>query len=182
VSLGINTIELERQLNLFRTPPYPVLRLLKIEKFSGTVWDPCAGLGDLAAPLRLCLPNPVIETDIFDWARMEHTPENDIQEIDRIEDNIVTNPTYRGIASIVVAMQARVRRKLALLLPLSFAQGFRSYRTLFDGDVRCKAIYTFRREIRFRGLNLKPFSGCRTAWYVWERGYKGDVIVVKEIG
>jgi len=36
----------------YPTPPEMVRALLSVESFSGGIWEPCAGSGDMAAVLR----------------------------------------------------------------------------------------------------------------------------------
>jgi hypothetical protein len=68
-----------------------------------------------------------------------------------------------------------IRHKIALLLPVEFEYTMRFIQKHeYDETFPWKAIYAFPQSIRW--LNLKDAWGkVHVAWYVFERGYLGDV-------
>jgi hypothetical protein len=80
-------------------------------------------------------------------------------------DNVVTNPPFSEKVEWKRHALECVKKKVAMLLPL------RSLGHEIESGSPLKSVYVFRDRIRFVNAKLN----WRMAWYVWEKGYHGDV-------
>jgi len=167
--------DLERRMLLFRTPSHITKALLRREAFLGSIWEPAAGKGDIVMVLRECGYDDVRASDIHDWGFRPCGIE-DFLEGENYSDCLVTNPPFNLKWKFLAQAKRLTRHKMAMLLPLeteytkTFARFHRS-----DPDFSWKALYSFLERIPW--VNLKnPGGKIKFGWFVFERGYRGDVL------
>jgi len=160
---------------LYCTPEHLTLALLKRETFSGQGWEPAAGRGHIARPLKHCTRKPVWESDIQNWGHKLDWQE-DFLTSDRIADWIVNQSAVGNWIDIHGSLQDQGRKKCALLLPVTnrYSQGF--LRThLSDLDYPFKTAHRFPQSVRWE--NIKDVYGrFITAWFVFDRNHRGPHI------
>jgi hypothetical protein len=79
--------------DFFPTPPWATDALIENETFEGDIWECACGDGAMAERL-MRTGNRVISSDLYDRGFGETG--HDFLTSDRICDNIVTNPPYKG--------------------------------------------------------------------------------------
>lgn len=167
--------------DFYATPEIATRKLLKQENFSKDVWECACGAGHISVVLKDC-GYGVFNSDIED--RMGNAVIDFLQAEKQPYQNydIITNPPYR-YAQEFVEQALRLLRdggKCAFLLRLQFLEGARR-RKLFDENPP-KTVYVFSKRIqccingqfeKFKGVG----SAIAYAWFVWQKGFKGDTVV-----
>lgn len=162
------------QFDLYCTSPKAVEELLKLEQFSPQIWEPCDGLGHISDTLA---------ENGYDVHRSDIITRNrDIEQLDFLAYNgaewqgdIITNPPYSCATDMVRKALAVVAdgHKVAMWLRILFLESkhrqelFREFppKRIWVSSAR---IPCSDREGNFRG------SAQGYAWYIWEKGYKGE--------
>lgn len=175
----------EREINdYYATEPKALELLLQLEKFSPYVWECACGEGHLSKVLKSHGYN-VKSSDIVNRG-YEGTETLDflkIQKEDIKQDfsrDIITNPPYKYAKEFVkhaldISMDST---KIAMFLKVQFLEG-KARRKLFDKHPP-KVIYvaSSRLNCAMNG-NFEKYqsSAVAYAWFIWEKGFKGDTIV-----
>jgi len=177
-----NHTEKERQANdYYATDPKAIDILLENEKFEGSIWECACGGGHLSERL---IKNgyDVISTDLVDRGYGETGV--DFLLCDKaLGDNIITNPPYKYVQDFcekaynlvakgfkvamfmkLLHLEGKARKKMWLEMPL---------KTLYVSSSRilCAKSGDFEEMIKGGG------SATAYAWYVWEKGYKGETVI-----
>ena len=164
----------EKKARLYCTPPYITKALLKREYFPGIICEPAAGRGDIVKTLRDCNYTDICASDITDWGFAPCKIE-DFLKSNHETDCLVTNPPFHLKAEFLEHAKRLARHKIALLLPVEF-----EYTMTFihkhesDALFPWTALYAFPQSIRWLNLN-DAWGKVHMAWFVFERGYSGDV-------
>lgn len=177
-----NHSELLRAENdFYATDPNAVEMLLELENFNKIIWEPACGLGHISEVLKRH-NHIVYSTDIVKRGYEDFV-------IDFFEFNykwnadIITNPPYKYAKEFVEKAMDVVENgcKVAMFLKLTFLES-QKRRELFE-KYPPKVIYVSSKRLQCaRNGEFEKFkNGTGTAiayaWYVWEKGYKGDSIV-----
>lgn len=173
--------------DFYATEPLAVEELLKVEKFNGSIWENCCGMGHLSEPMTKA-GYDVISTDLID--RGYGKGGIDFFECTKsLGDNIVTNPPYSVALEWTEHCLDLLRRgkKLALFLPIQFLESEKrvklfserppvriwvaSNRLLcgINGDFSAKdknGNTLFNKD----GTEKRMSSAKCYAWFVWEVG------------
>ena len=165
------------QRDFYATPPKAVEMLLDMEKFSHSILEPCCGLGHISRVLVAHgheVDNRDIEDRGFGRGGMDFlaTDERDL------DADIITNPPY-SLAQEFVEKALDVvgaGHKVAMFLKLTFLEG-KSRKRMFE-RYPPKVVYvsSSRLSCGRNGTEWNP-SAVAYAWYIWEKGYKGDTVV-----
>lgn len=165
------------QYDLYCTHPKAVEELLKLERFSHQIWEPCDGLGHISDTLA---------ENGYDVRRSDIITRNrDIEQLDFLlyngkewQGDIITNPPYSCATDMVRKALAVVADgcKVAMWLRILFLES--KHRQELFREFPPKRIWVSSsripcsdREGNFRG------SAQGYAWYIWEKGYKGETII-----
>ena len=166
------------KLDYYGTDPRSTRALLEVEKFSELIWEPAAGHHLMVDVLRDA-GYIVLASDIAEYDEVEH------QKIDFLEGehawmgDIITNPPYGLSTEFAVQALKAVKpgHKVALFLRLLFLEGTKRYEKLFK-DNPPKTIYVFsNRQVSDKNDDFSKGSAVAYAWFVWEKGYKGDPVI-----
>lgn len=162
------------QYDLYCTHPKAVEELLKLEQFYPQIWEPCDGLGHISDTLA---------ENGYDVRRSDITTRNrDIEQLDFLlyngkewQGDIITNPPYSCATDMVRKALSVVADgcKVAMWLRILFLESkhrqelFREFppKQIWVSSTR---IPCSDRDGNFRG------SAQGYAWYIWEKGYKGE--------
>ena len=175
----------EREKNdYYATEPKAMELLLQLESFSPYVWEPACGEGHLSEVLKThgykVKSSDIIDrgytgTETLDFLKIKR--EDIRQDFSR---DIITNPPYKYAKEFVehaldISMDST---KIAMFLKVQFLEG-KARRKLFDKHPP-KVIYvaSSRLNCAMNG-NFEKYqsSAVAYAWFIWEKGYKGDTIV-----
>ena len=175
----------EREINdYYATEPKALELLLELETFSPYVWECACGEGHLSEVLKShgykvrssdIVNRGYIGTETLDFLKIKK--EDIKQEISR---DIITNPPYKYAKEFVehalnISMDST---KIAMFLKVQFLEG-KARRKLFDKHPP-KIIYvaSSRLNCAMNGEFEKyPSSAVAYAWFIWEKGFKGDTVV-----
>lgn len=180
-----NHSEGEREINdYYATEPKAVELLMKEEKFHPYIWECACGEGHISEVLKAHgyevkssdLYNRGYEgTEIIDFLTVKK------EDIDHdFSRDIITNPPYKYAKEFVekaleISMDST---KVAMFLKLTFLEG-KARKKLFE-VAPPKRIYVFSSRVKcakngeFENIGS---SAVAYAWFVWEKGYKGDPII-----
>ncbi len=175
-----NHADHERQReDYYATEPAATEWLCKIEKFQGPILEPSCGEGHVSKVL-MKHGYDVTSRDLID--RGFGTPDMDFLSIDNLSwsGDIITNPPYR-YAQDFVEKALRIipnGHKVAMFLKLSFLEG-KARRQLFKN---APPIRVWVSSSRLKCAMNGDFASIGTsatayAWFVWEKGWKGDTVV-----
>lgn len=163
----------------YATEPAATEWLCKIEKFDGPILEPSCGEGHIS---KVLLKNgyEVESRDLVD--RGYGDGGIDFLAIDNLSWNgdIVTNPPYKYAKEFVEKSLAIIPEghKVAMFLKLTFLEG-KGRRHLFNTTPPSRVwVSSSRLKCAPNGdFNALQGSAAAYAWFVWEKGYKGDTIV-----
>jgi hypothetical protein len=148
-----------------RTPPEITEALLKYEKFEGDILEPCCGDGAISKVLEKA-GYKVKSQDKFDYGYGE---KKDLFETFDKYDNIITNPPFTQQQRIKKHLLAITKKKLCLLWYVKNLGNEIETKT----SENLKNVYVFNQKINWKETKI----GWLFAWYVWEKNYKGDIII-----
>lgn len=171
-------------------PPEAVDALFDAERFVGDVYDPACGTGTIlhVASRR---GHAVVGSDIRDrgghidcFFLRDFVTESDIgwtafrsSKTISLTENIVTNPPYGESEGFVRCALATARRKVAMLLRLSFLEGQMRAKMFRSTPLARVHVFSWRismpsGEALKRGA--KPSGGSVAfAWFVWDHDHRG---------
>lgn len=170
------------QSDYYATDPIAVELLLKEEDFSTDIWECASGENHLADALKEHGHN-VRTSDIV--KRTDTTEQYDFLSIDNTSwhGDIITNPPYRLATEFIYKSLSILNNgnKVAMFLKVQFMEG-KERKHLFT-NFPPKVIYISSSRIMcakngdFDKMKKGGGSAVAYAWYVWEKGYKGNTIV-----
>lgn len=176
--------------DFYATNPVDVRRFLDVYgKIEGLILEPCIGQGHIARVLQEQGNVKIQGIDIkdrdsgFDVSIADFITFN---EYKGIFDYVVTNPPYSLATEFIVKSMETVKEngKVIMFLKLQFLEGI-SREKLFK-ELPPRYIYVCRKrakplrngsEIDFATGKKWASSTICFAWFVWEKGYKGDSII-----
>ena len=171
----------EREENdFYATDPVAIDWLLGVESFDTFIWEPCCGQGHLSQRLK---ENgyKVYNTDIINRGYEGFSGILDFLEYDgKYYGDIITNPPYKYCSEFIKKSLDVVEEgsKVAMFLKIQTLEGQKRYEEIFS-VAPPKTVYVFVKCIAC-GKNGEFDSGSSAvcyAWFVWEKGWKGDTIL-----
>lgn len=184
---GMSTTRERVQDDYYATPYQATEILLDEVKFNGSFLEPCVGGGHIADIIKKYYPNEcVYGSDLVDRG-YPNTLEADFLIYDFLGqkfDNIVTNPPYSLAQEFLEKGMDIVNDsgKIAMFLKIQFLEGAKR-RDMFK-KYPPKYVYVFsKRQNPWRNGSQvdekgKPWASTMCfAWFVWEKGFKGEPIV-----
>ena len=168
----ITRIESVRGNDYYATPVEATDALLGVERFHGSIWEPCCGEGHISKRL-LEKGFDVESTDLVDRGFGQSSIDCLMER--EVRDNIITNPPFKLATQIARHFQYLSTGKVALLLKLSFLEG-KERKGLFT-DFPPARVWVFSKRVSLM-KNGEVYSGgsgmMALAWFVWEKGLKQD--------
>lgn len=165
--VGSSTMNREEN-DFYKTPEHVTKSLLDREIFIGTIWEPACGDGAISKVLKR-FNDKVFSSDIIDRGYGETF---DFLTVDRVIDNVITNPPFSLAQDFVIHALNCSNSKVAMLLKLNFLES-KKRKTFFE-STPLKTVYVFSSRISFDRGNI-PGKGnglLAYAWYVWDKNYK----------
>lgn len=162
----------------YATEPKATEWLCKLEKFEGKILEPACGEGHISEVLRRA-GYEVISRDMADRGYGEVA--DFLAEENRwFDGNIVTNPPYKFAREFVEKALSIIPegKKVAMFLKLTFLEG-KTRKALFRLQPPCRVwVSSSRLKCAMNGdFSLTNGGAIAYAWFVLEKGYKGDTIV-----
>lgn len=168
--------------DFYATDPTAVRLLLEKEKFSPVIWEPACGQGHISEELKNN-GYEVISTDLvdrgygdkhgLDFLTTDWIPEGDF--------DIITNPPYKIATEFTLSALDKLKdgQKLAMFLKILFLEGKERRKKIFDVHPPKKIYVASGRLNCARGGDFVTYTGSAVcyAWFVWEKGYKGETTI-----
>lgn len=177
-----NHTDKERQNeDFYATDPIAAELLLKEEKFSHNIWECACGQKHLSGVFEKYGYNvrssDLIDrcgNEVFDFLSMENQS---------WDGDIITNPPYKYASEFIYKSLSVIQQgnKVDMFLKLQFMEG-KERKHLFT-KFPPKMVYVSSSRILcakngdFEGLKASGGSAVAYAWYVWEKGFKGNTTV-----
>lgn len=167
--------------DFYATDPIAAELLLKEEKFSHNIWECACGQKHLSGIFEKhgynVRSSDLIDrcgNEVFDFLSMENQS---------WDGDIITNPPYKYASEFIYKSLSVIQQgnKVAMFLKLQFMEG-KERKHLFT-KFPPKTVYVSSSRILcakngdFEGLKASGGSAVAYAWYVWEKGFKGNAIV-----
>lgn len=162
----------------YATEPAATKWLLKLEELNHHIWEPASGEGHMADVLQEA-GHDVRRSDI-----VQRTADTEQLDFLRYNGNwpgdIVTNPPYK-LAQEFIEKSMEVMAEgstLALFLRVLFLEGQRR-REMFKKYPPVRVWVSSARLKCAKNGDFDAIGSSATAyaWFVWEKGYKGDTII-----
>lgn len=168
-----------RKLDDYETPGDVTARLLKIVKFKGPFFEPCAGSGRIVKAIKLAIPGAkVITADI-------KTGQNFLERTKTFAGDIITNTPYRdGLADAMAHHALKIADgRVALLMEAKFAFGTKRAAALYQDNPPEFEIVIPDRIYFFEGAG-NPITSqfFNHVWLVWpERTRRGPGVKTTKV-
>ena len=153
--------------------------LCKLEQFNGPILEPSCGEGHISEVLKA----QGYDVTSRDLVNRGYGDKADFLSIDNSEwtGDIVTNPPYKYAREFVEkALQIIPNgNKVAMFLKLTFLEG-KARKELFREQPPIRVwVSSSRLTCAMNGDfdALRSRSATAYAWFIWEKGYKGDTIL-----
>lgn len=168
----------EREINdYYATDPRAIDLLLEQEEFYPHIWEPACGEGHLSNRLKQ-LGYLVYSSDLID--RGYGVCQNFLTTQADYVGDIITNPPYKHAMEFVYKglELLKPQRKMALFLKLTFMEGKKRKDMFMNHPPKVIYVSSSRIICAKNGDfdNIKS-SAIAYAWYVWEKGYKGNTTI-----
>ena len=187
VGLGAsNHTEDERSKNdFYATPPLAVKHLLEVETFNKNIWEPACGMHHISDILEENGYN-VFCSDIIDM-KHRNICIMDFLKVEPISKNIwhgdiITNPPFKYATEFVQQALDLVEdgAKVAMFLKLQFLEGTKRMKLFKENPPKIIYVASRRYGCSKTGEfneNGNTGSAICYAWYIWEKGFKGNPII-----
>lgn len=162
----------------YATEPKATEWLCRLERFEGRILEPSCGEGHMSEVLKTA-GYEVVSRDLVDRGYGEVA---DFLAIDNLawDGNIVTNPPYKFAQQFVEKALSIIPegKKVAMFLKLTFLEG-KARRALFRSTPPIRVwVSSSRLKCAMNGdFDAYGSSAAAYAWFVWEKGYKGETTV-----
>jgi hypothetical protein len=168
----------DRGLDYYATPPKALEDLLQREQFQN-VWECADGEGYLCEVLKkyglLAKHSDIVDRgcgEVIDFLKYQGEWDGDI----------ITNPPYCYAMQFVLKALEIIPegRKVAMLLKIQFLEGKQRRKLLFNENSPAKIyIWSDRISCALNGKfdEIKHGSPMMFAWFVWEKGSKGNTVI-----
>lgn len=174
-----NHTDHERQReDYYATEPKATQLLCELEQFGKDIWEPACGEGHIAEQLKAHGYN-VRSSDLVDRG---YGDVGDFLAMDNLEWNgdVVTNPPYKYAQEFVEKALQIIPDgcKVAMFLKLTFLEG-KGRKALFKQFPPVRVwVSSSRLKCAMNGeFEQMGSSAAAYAWFIWEKGYKGDTII-----
>ena len=154
--------------DFYATPLDAIEDLIKYEKFDGKIWECSCGDGAISDPL-IKAGYDVYSSDLIDRGYGETGI--DFLNTNKKFDNIVTNPPFNLATEFTNHALKCTNKKVALLCKLSFLEGKKRSKELFNQN-KLEKVLVFSRRLGFK-RNDKKGGLMAFAWFIYDKNYNG---------
>lgn len=170
--IGASRLNGERDYNdYYPTPGWTVKELLRRQSFTGGIYEPACGEGNISKAL-LEAGFEVYSSDII---RRGYGEQLDFLSTKFECDNIITNPPYKLALDFVLHSKNLARHKIAMFLRTAWLEGKSRYEMFQDKKFPLKTVYQFSQRVSLYkgGVEMKNSGMIAYAWFVWDKAYSG---------
>lgn len=162
----------------YATDPQAMVLLLNLEQFNKDVWECACGELHLSNVLAENGYN-VRNSDIIDRAGTE-VLDFLSDEVTSWHGDIITNPPYKYAQQFVEKALSIIPEgnKVAMFLKLQFLEGKKRKKMFEQNPPKIVYVSSSRLNCAKNGeFNKYESSAIAYAWFIWEKGYKGDTVI-----
>ena len=153
-------------------PPEAVRWLLKVEKFTGRIWEPACGEGHIAKVL-IDAGHDVVATDLIDRGYGQGGVDFLAQFRQRVP-NVITNPPFRHSLAFMHKALALSTDKVALFLRINMLAGQKRGELYRASPLANVWVFSARVSTWRGGVRTSDAGGTNDfAWFVWRHGHRG---------
>jgi len=178
-SIGGNRDKERQKDDYYATPPRSIDDLISKVDLNINIWEVACGGGHLSERLKE-LGHIVKSTDLVDRGYNDFDGQLDFinSPTEKFSGDIVTNPPYKLATEFVKKSldSIEVGNKVCMFLKIQFLEGQRRYDQLFSrGELKHVLVYS-KRITTAKNADFKKYKATAMchAWFVWEKGYKGQ--------
>lgn len=165
----------------YATDPRAVSMLLDLVDFDINILEPACGQGHMSKVLEAA--GKVVTSCDLVYRGFGTGGVDFLNTTEKFNGDIITNPPYKFAKEFVLRSLDCIPEgnKVAMFLKLTFIEG--KGRKQFFIDNPPKFIFSSSSRINcakngdFEGQRISGGSAVCYAWYIWEKGYKGDTIL-----
>ena len=179
-----HALEDRQEEDYYATHPIATKLLLEVEPDLSEILEPCVGQGHLAEGFRevgkLKAVSDLVDRGYYpEGVQFEYSI--DYLKLDKVwSGDIVTNPPYKHAKEFVEYAIEHIEegRKVCMFLKVTFLEG-KARKEMFK-KYPPKVIYVCSGRVpcaKNGDFDKYPSSAVAYAWFVWEKGYKGDTVV-----
>lgn len=184
VTLGASnhTYKERQKEDYYATDPIAARLLLDVEPFEGKIWECACGEKHLARVFEDA-GYEVKSSDLVDRCGNEVFDFLGLDNQGMFEGNIITNPPYKYATEFIYKALSIIPNgyKVAMFLKVQFLEGKERKRLFTQFPPKCVYVSSSRilcaKNAEFEKMKAGGGSAVAYAWYVWEKGYKGDTII-----
>ena len=166
----------------YATEPKATELLLGLEKFSPKIWEPACGEGHMSEVL-IKAGYKVISSDLIDRGYGKGGVDFLSDDIKKWGGDIITNPPYKYAKQFIEKSLSIIPEgnKVAMFLKIQFMES-KGRKKLFT-ETPPKVIYVSSSRLlcakngKFQEMIDGGGSAVSYAWYIWEKGFKGNTII-----
>ena len=186
-SLVGGSVNYERVANdFYATDPDSVRALFDNVNIVGdSFYEPCVGQGHIADVIKEYFPYATVYvSDIVDRGYKGTVIKDFVNSEPKVKtDWVITNPPYKYAKEFIDNSLKVANKGVAMFLKIQFLEG-QSRKEWFKSN-HLKYVYVFsKRQDPWRnGEKVNPKTGKKWgstmcfAWFIWEKGYKGEPII-----
>lgn len=173
---GTSTTRNRIENDYYATPPESTLKLLEVEKFDGSILEPCCGEGHIAELLKK-EGYTVYSNDLVDRNYGE-TNKDFLNDSFEMVDNIITNPPFKYAKEFIEKSLEITNKKVAMFCKIQLLEGVARYDMFKNSPLKTVYVFTKRQNPLRNGSSVdengkKWASTMCFAWFVFEHGYEG---------
>lgn len=161
----------------YATDPIAAEWLMQIEKLDHNIWECACGGGHLAKAFSDKGYN-VRSTDLI-YRNYGTGGVNFLECTEPYNGDIITNPPYRYAEEFIKHGLELIPdgNKVCMLLKVQFLEGKARQKMFKKFPPKTVWVSSSRIKHGINGNFTKANSMMAIAWYVWEKGYKGDTVI-----
>lgn len=175
-----NHVEEQREMHdYYATEPRATELLLELEEFNNCILEPACGEGHMSDVL-ISRGYNVTSYDLIDRGYGDGVMDFLSDDIQSWHGDIITNPPYKLAKQFVEKSLDIIPEgnKVAMFLKLLFMESQERKDLFINNPPKVIYVSSSRLSCAKNGdFTQREGSAVAYAWYIWEKGYKGDTVV-----
>lgn len=178
VTLGASnhSLDIREENDYYATEPSAIDDLFAVEEFSKQIWECACGENHLTKKMQE-YGKEIYASDIIQRCGDSFIADF-LQSTEPYNGDIITNPPYKYAQEFCEKAIELTGNKVAMFLKLTFLEGQKRKKFFEKYPPKVVYIYSKRKNCAKNGdFEKYPSSAIAYAWYVWEKGFKGETII-----
>jgi predicted RNA methylase len=168
------------EFDFYATPHDSTRKILNVVDLKGSILEPACGQGHISKVLKEFYPeSEIVSTDIVDRGFGQGSVDFLNHDYKRTFTNVITNPPFKEMKEFTEKALELATDKVLMFGKIQFLEGKGRKEFLEKSPLKYVYVFSERQNPLRNGSpvdeNGKPWSSTMCfAWYVWEKGYKGE--------